>query len=240
MAKNDALQRIRRFYKVVEVAPEGAGFSILLDGRKAKTPQGGALTLPNRAAADLVAAEWEAQTDWIEFSAMAASRHAFTAIDRVAAARYETAGELARFASSDLLCYFAEQPVALIARQNAAWGPLLDWAQSDLGLTFIRITGIIHQPQPPETLSQVEAHAETLDDFTLAATAWAAALLGSTVLALALQRGRITGEEAYTLSQLDETFQEERWGKDEEASARAEALRSEAIVLERWFAALKG
>jgi chaperone required for assembly of F1-ATPase len=238
MARNDALQRIKRFYSKAEAAPAQDGFAIHLDGRAAKTPQGAPLILPTAAVADLVAAEWAGQGDWIEFTAMPASRHAFTAIDRVALARYETAAELARFAGSDLLCYFAEEPVALIARQNSAWGPLLDWAQADLGLTFIRATGVVHQAQPPETISRAEALAEELDDFALAGLAWGAALLGSAVLAFAVQRGRIGGEEAFDLSRLDETFQEEHWGADAEASERAERLKGEAILLDRWFRAL--
>lgn len=196
MANNDALQRIKRFYKTAEARPVEAGFGIFLDGRKAKTPQGALLTLPTTACAELVAAEWSAQAEWIQFTAMPASRHAFTAIDRVAAARHETGGELARFAGSDLLCYFAEDPVALTARQNAAWGPLLDWAQAELGLTFIRAAGIVHQTQPPQTLARAVELAEAMDDFTLSGLAWAAALLGSAVLAFALQRGRITDRKS--------------------------------------------
>ena len=125
MARNDALQRIRRFYKAVETRAAEGGLGVFLDGRGAKTPQGAALVLPTLPAAELVADEWAAQGEWIEFAQMPASRHAFTAIDRVAAARYETAAEVARFAGSDLLCYFAEEPVALIARQNASWGPII-------------------------------------------------------------------------------------------------------------------
>lgn len=239
MANNDALQRVKRFYKAAEAASLDGGFGVLLDGRKARTPSGAVLALPTRAVADLVAAEWGAQGDWIMFNAMPACRHAFTAIDRVSAARAETAGEVARFAGSDLLCYFAVDPVALIARQNERWGPLLDWAQSDLGLTFIRTSGIIPQPQPPETLSRVEQLASDLDDFSLAGLAWASALLGSSILAFALQRGRLSGEEAFELARLDETFQEERWGVDAEAAQRAAGMREEALVLERWFGALR-
>jgi chaperone required for assembly of F1-ATPase len=239
MQKNDALQRIRRFYKTVEARPADGGFEILLDGRKAKTPAGAAIALPTQAAGELVASEWADQAPWIEFGQMPATRHAFTAIDRVSGAHAETAAELARFAASDLLCYFAENPQALIERQQTQWGPVLDWAEDELGLLFVRAQGVVYQVQPPQTVHQVEALALELDDFTLAGLAWAAALFGSSVLALALQRGRLTGEEAFELSRLDEAFQNEQWGEDAEATERTAGMRREAVMLERWFAALR-
>src|SRR6478672_6108940 len=114
MEKNDALQRIKRFYKQAEARPAAGGFAVVLDGRQPKTPGGAALIVPTEAAARMVAEEWAAQDKWIDFSAMAATRHAFTAIDRVRQHRAETAGEVARFAASDLLCYFAREPKALV------------------------------------------------------------------------------------------------------------------------------
>jgi chaperone required for assembly of F1-ATPase len=215
------------------------GVAVQLDGRQPKTPGGAALVLPTQAAADLVAAEWQAQGEWIDFTAMAANRHAFTAIDRVRLARAETAAELARFAGSDLLCYFAEQPAALVERQHTQWDPILDWAEDRHGLLFVRASGVVYQAQPPETLKRAEALGLALNDFELAGLAWAAALFGSTVLGLALQQRRITGEEAFELSRLDEAFQNEQWGVDAEAAARAEGIHAEALALERWFAALR-
>jgi chaperone required for assembly of F1-ATPase len=239
MQKNDALQRIRRFFKAAATKTVDGGVAVVLDGRQPKTPSGAALVLPTAAAAALVAAEWEAQAEWIDFGAMAATRHAFTAIDRVSAARAETAAELARFAGSDLLCYFAQEPRALVERQHREWSPILDWAEDELGLVFVRAEGIVYQQQPPETLKAVEGLALSLNDFQLAGLAWAGALFGSTVLAIAVQKGRLSGEEAFELSRLDEAFQNEQWGEDAEAAERAANQRREAIVLDRWFTALR-
>jgi chaperone required for assembly of F1-ATPase len=168
---------------------------------------------------------------------MPATRLAFSAIDRIAAKRAETAAEVARFAGADLLCYFADYPEALIARQTLRWGPLLDWARDELDLTLERASGITHRPQPPETVANVEAIALAQDDFDLAALAMAAGLFGSAILALALHRRQLTGLEAFQLSRLDEEFQEEIWGVDAEAAARRAHLTAEAELLDRWFRA---
>lgn len=239
MKKNDALQRIKRFYKAAEVRPGAGGFAVALDGRQPKTPAGSALIVPTEPAAQLVAAEWAGQGEWIEFAAMPATRHAFTAIDRVRGARAETAAEVARFGSSDLLCYFAVEPRALVERQQERWGPVLGWAEDELGLVFVRAEGIVYQAQPPQTLKAIEALAGQLDDFALAGLAWGAALFGSAVLALALLNRRIDGDTAFELSRLDEAFQNEQWGEDAEAVERGEGMRREAVLLERWFAALR-
>ena len=228
----------RRFYKAVAVAPTDEGFAVALDGRTPKSPAGRPLVLPTEPLARLVAAEWAAQGEHLALANMAATRLAWTAIDRVTEAHTEVAAEVARYAGSDLTCYLAEQPAALVERQARLWAPLRDWAEDELGVALHPVQGVIHKPQPVATLLRAEKLAEALDDFALTGLAHATALFGSAVLGLALQRGRLSGEEAFALSRLDDAFQEEQWGVDAEAAERTQKLAAEAVMLERWFAAL--
>jgi chaperone required for assembly of F1-ATPase len=239
MPPPEPADRPRRFYATASVGPLESGWGVLLDGRAARPPSGGRLILPTEALAALLAEEWAGQGETIDMAGMAATRLAFAAVDRVAGARAQTAAEVGRYASSDLLCYFADQPEALIARQTQRWGPLLDWAREALDLHFERAVGIIHRPQPPETIAKVEALALALDDFSLAGLAFAAGLFGSAILALALQRDQLDGAAAFDLSRLDEEFQEEKWGVDAEAAARRAHLAAEAAMLDRWFQTLR-
>ena len=232
--------RPKRFYEAVSVEPRAGGFAVLLDGRQAKTPAAAPLQLPTEPLARLVAEEWGGQGEHVVFADMPATRLAFTVIDRVPSARDEVVQEAARYAGSDLLCYFAEGPKPLAERQAREWESVLAWAEAELGLRFNRTAGVIHRPQPPETVERAGEEAARLDDAALAALAFAAPLLGSIVLAFALQRGRLGGEEAFALSRLDEAHQESFWGVDAEAAARAERMRGEAVMLERWFRALDG
>ncbi len=237
-SSNDALQRIRRFYKTAAVVITETGFGISLDDRPLKTPGKSPLVVPTNAAAQMIAEEWAAQGEHIQFAAMPATRHAWTAVDRIVESRVAVAEEVARYAGSDLLCYFAGEPQSLVDRQAAQWGPILDWAETELGSRFERTTGINAVAQPTQTLLRIEALALDLDDFRLAALAYAGALFGSSILALALIRGRLSGQDAFELSRLDEAFQEELWGQDAEAAERTEQLRGEALVLEAWLRAL--
>lgn len=231
-------QKPRRFYKSVTVLTVDDGFGVALDARRLRAPNGDVLVLPTRAIAQQVADEWDAQAETINVAEMHVNRLANTALQAIAAAREATAHSVADYAASDLLCYFSEAPSALADRQQAQWGPVLARAGAELGLHFVRATGIIHQDQPPETLAKVKALALEADDFTLAGLAFGVSLFGSAILSLAVQRGWLAGRDAYALSRLDEAFQEEQWGVDEEAALRTARLYGEAEMLERWFKSL--
>jgi chaperone required for assembly of F1-ATPase len=231
-------EKPRRFYKAVEVAREAAGFTVLLDGRPVKTPGGLRLVLPTRALADQVAQEWARQGEHIELAGMHATRLANTALDSIPQAREATARSIADYAGSDLVCYFAESPAGLVERQQAHWGPVLDRAEAELDLAFVRAAGIVHRTQPDSTLDQVRALAEGLDDFALAGLAFGASLFGSAILAISLMKGWLSGDQAFELSRLDEAWQEEKWGVDAEAAERTERLFGEARMLDRWFRGL--
>lgn len=237
--KSELLLKPKRFYKAAAAAPAEGGFAVQLDGRTPKSPAKKPLIAPTKALGEMIAAEWEAQVEYIDSSAMPATRLAFTAIDRIAETRAEVAREITAYAASDHLCYRAESPRELVERQEREWGAVLDWIKAEHGLAFKPVSGIIHTPQPPDTLASVEGLALTLDDFALAGVAFAAGLFGSTALALAVRAERLSGRGALDLSRLDEIYQAEQWGEDAEAKARAEALGVEAQMIERWFAALR-
>jgi len=214
------------------------GFTVTLDRRPLRGPKGAQLVLPTVALAEQVAAEWAAQGPTLDLPGMHATRLANTAMEAVPSAREATAQAIVDYAASDLLCYFASEPADLAERQARAWGPVLDRAEAELGLAFVRAAGIVHRAQPAATLAQIKALALDLGDFGLAGLAFAAALFGSAVLAIALQRGWLSGEAAFDLSRLDEAWQEEKWGVDAEAAERTARLRGEAVMLERWFRGL--
>lgn len=234
-----AAERRKRFYKQVATAPAEGGVAVLLDGRVPRSRDGRALVTPSLALAELVAAEWAAQGEEILPATMPATKLAWAALAMSDPGEREAvAARVAAFAGSDLLCYFADGPAALTERQERRWGPVIAWAEAELGGRFVRANGIVHAAQPDETVEAVWRFAAAEPDFALAALVAAAALFGSAILAMALRRGQLSAQAAFDLSRLDETFQEERWGVDAEAARRAEAMAAEAVMLERWFAAL--
>lgn len=231
-------ERLKRFWKAVEVREGEGGWAVLLDGRAPKTPAHAKLTLPTEAAARMVADEWAAQGEFLDPATMPATRLASTAIDRVSQVREAVADEIAAYAGSDCLCYPAEAPGSLVEQQAREWTPWLDWAARELDVSLACSVGIVHRAQDPAAVARVRDLALELDDFALTGLAALTPLLGSAVLALAVARGALSGEAAFDLSRLDEAFQESRWGVDAENAARTEARRTEAFLIDRWMQSL--
>ena len=228
----------KRFYQRVSTTPNPP-YGVCLDDRPMRTPGGKPQVVPTEALARAMAAEWDAQGDQLDLSAMHLTKAVNTAIDRIAPRRSEVITELARFAASDLLCYRAQAPRELVQRQAEAWDPWLDWARSQLGLGLKRGSGIVHVEQEPSTLPTAMAAIERFDDFALTALHPAITITGSAVLGLAFGMGLVDASRALALSHLDEDYQAEQWGPDAEALAVRKNRLAELELAARILALLK-
>lgn len=212
---------MKRFYKDVAVVAAEQGFEIQLDGRPVRTPARAALALPNVRLAEAVAQEWRVQGDMVDPRSMPFTGLANGAIDQIEPNRESFATGIAHYGESDLLCYRAEGPAELIAREAAAWDPLLGWAQQRYDVTFRVTQGIIPVAQPPETLERLGALVAAYDAFTLAGLSTLVTLSGSLVCGLALLEGGYDPETIWAASEIDEAWEMEQWGEDAEATARS-------------------
>jgi chaperone required for assembly of F1-ATPase len=212
----------KRFYKVASVgnAPDGAGFSILLDQRTAKTPAKRALVVPYRALAEDISAEWATQANVVDPATMPLTTLAITAIDAVAGREANVAAQIVEYSGSDLLCYRADSPEALAARQAALWDPILAWAASDLGARFVLGEGVMPVTQPPEATAAIACAIAGMTPLPLAALHVMTTLTGSALLALAVRRKRLSADGAWAAAHVDEDFQISQWGEDTEATTR--------------------
>ncbi len=214
---------MKRFYKSVAVELVDAGWRVMLDGRPIKTQGRRPQQVPTRALAEAMAAEWAAQGAEIEPATFFLRDLADYAIDMIAADRDAVIGEIVPFAETDTLCYRADPDEPFHRRQCAVWDPLLTAAEQRHGLKFERVSGIIHHPQPPETLAALRALLEAQDDFTLAALKTLASLAASLVIGLAALDEDADAEALWNAANLEEDWQVEQWGSDylaEEVRAR--------------------
>jgi chaperone required for assembly of F1-ATPase len=226
---------VAKFYKTVDVAKDKGNFRILLDGKSVKTPQHAALAIPNREMAEAIAEEWRAQGNILDPATMPLTRLAFAAIDVAPTHRTRLQEEILAFGNADLICYRAESPAALVARQSEAWDPLLDWTKDRFGTRPAVGAGIAFIAQSAALGVAYAAAVARYDDFALVALHGAASLIGSLALALALAEHRLVAAEAFALSRLDEDFQAEVWGRDAEAEARAARLADDLGAIERFL-----
>lgn len=229
---------MKRFYKTVSAEPVTGGHAIGLDGRAIRTPKRAELTLPTSALALSVAAEWEAQTEDIDPRSMPLTGLANAAIDHVTPDPRGFAAILTAYAETDLLCYRADAPAELVGHQAESWDPLIDWAQQLYGVEFEIVHGVMHCPQPPETVARLAAAIHRYGAFQLAALQPLVTIAGSLVIALALAEGEIDARAAFDIAHLDELWQVERWGEDELATQLREAHARDFKAAARFLALL--
>mgnify|MGYP001231504343 CR=1 FL=1 len=236
----DPARIVKRFWKSVDVVAEGERHGIALDGRPVRTPGRVPLALPGRALAEGIAEEWRAVGETIDPAAMPLTGLANAAIDRVGADAAGFAATLAAYGESDLLCYRADHPDELIARQEAAWEPHLNWAESRYDVRFARTSGVMHVAQPAETLARLSDSVVSRSAFELAALYPLVTITGSLVLALALVEGATDADRAWAAANLDEDWQAEQWGEDDlAAKARAHKRKSYDAAI-RFLELLRG
>ena len=218
----------KRFWKEASVVETDGGWTVQLDGRGVRTPAKAPLVVPTRAMAQAIAAEWDAQEDKVDPTTMPVTRSANAAIDKVSHQFDEVAEMLAAYGDSDLLCYRATSPQGLIDRQAARWDPLLDWAADHLGARLTPVSGVIHAPQDARALANLAKRVSTFTPFELTAFHDLVSISGSLVLGFAATEGHMDAPALWDLSRLDEAWQEEQWGEDDEATAQA-ALKKQAF-----------
>ena len=212
----------KRFYAACRRRRTPDGFAITLDDKPVRTPSGRALVAPSREIADAIAAEWEAQQEFINPLTMPLTRFANSVVEAVVDRVEAVADDIAKYLGSDLLFYRAGHPEALVAREAAHWDPVLFWAADALGAHFILAEGIVHvrQPEPPIAAARAALPA---DPWSIAALHVVTTLTGSALLALALLHGVLDADQVWAAAHVDEDWNIEKWGVDEEVAARRAA-----------------
>ena len=210
----------KRVYKQVGVRALGgakqgaAAFCVTLDERELRTPARHVWRLPTQELALGVAYEWEAQREFIHPGTMPLMKLATTTIDQVPTIRPTMADSMLRCLESDLACFRSAEEPSLMAKEEAAFGPLLSWSAEALQLR-LGVTETMVLSHPPEAMPRAATLLDEADDWELAALDMACGTCKSLVVALALCKGRIGAEEACTAARVAEQHQIDEWGEVE-------------------------
>jgi chaperone required for assembly of F1-ATPase len=227
--------KAKRFWTEAAVIEGQGGFTIELDGRSVKTPAKRGLWVPTRSMATAIAGEWQAQEGEIKPETMPVTKTANAAIDKVAIQHAEVAEMLAAYGDADMLCYRADSPAELVARQAEVWDPMLDWGAATLGVRLETRTGIVHVPQDSAALTSLSLRTQAMTPFELAAFHDLVSLSGSLVLGFAGAMQARDIDVLWDISRLDEIWQAEQWGKDDDAEALAARKKDSFIHAARMF-----
>ena len=195
-----------------------------------RLPGGPALRLESEPLALAIAAEWQAAGEEMTAEDVPLTRLAGTAQERVVPDPSASVAALSRYGESDLLCYRAERPEALVLRQARLWQPWLDRAALRYGARLVVTEGVIPVTQPPEAVAGLRAALASHPAFVLAGLGILVPAAGSLVLGLAVAEGALGAEEAFQLACLDEIFQAEQWGEDAEAKKQRDSVRADIAL----------
>ena len=226
---------MKRFWRQAQAVERDGGWGVELDGRPLRTPAREPLTAPTKALAEGIAAEWDAVEDKIEPGAMPLTGLANAAVDRVATDKEAFARGIARYAEADLACYRAEKPSALVDRQAESWDALLGWGRRRFDVDFCTTSGIVHVHQPPATVDQLSHAVAALDPFRLAGLSPLVTIGGSLLAALGVLEGAFTPDQAWDAVSVDDRWQLEQWGSDEEAEAALDSRRRDFMAAARFL-----
>jgi chaperone required for assembly of F1-ATPase len=230
---------MKRFYREVSLQPAAGGFELLLDGRPARTPGKRPLRLPTAALAEAVAEEWRGQGKQLRPETMPLTQLACTTLDITETQEPELQAELAAYGATDLLCYRAERPPTLVARQEAQWRPLLDWAAESLAAPLAVTQGVMAVAQPSASLKALAGAVGRHRGFALTALAQLVRSTGSLVLGLAVTLDRLDAGAAFAAAELDESWQMELWGEDALAVQRRARLAADLEAAARLLALVR-
>ncbi len=225
----------KRFWKEAAVVSNDAGFSVELDSRPVRTPAKSPLSVPTEAMASAIAAEWQAQGEKINPETMPFTRSANAAIDKVSVQHAEVATLLAAYGDSDLLCYRASHPQELVERQNRAWDPLVDWSATRLKAPLQVYVGVMHASQPEASIARLTEQVHALDAFQLTAFHDLVSLSGSLIIGFAAIQDYAAPQDLWDISRIDENWQIDQWGEDEEATQQANIKREAFLHADRFF-----
>jgi chaperone required for assembly of F1-ATPase len=229
----------KRFYKQAEVTETPDGFAVTLDGKPVRTPTGKPLAAPSREIAEGIAAEWNAQVETINPLTMPLTRFANSVLEGVIGRAELVSDDAAKYLGSDLLFYRASHPEALVAREAELWDPVVFWAAESLGAHFILSEGVVHVTQPEAAIKAARA-AFPRDPWSIAAFHVVTSITGSALLALALLHGVRDSDQVWAAAHVDDDWNSEKWGVDEQVAARRAArlvdFKAAADILKRMAA----
>lgn len=226
---------MKRFWETTEVSRVEGGYTALLDGRRIMTPNKNPLVVPTQALAEQIALEWDAQVEKVDPLTMPFTRMSNSAMEKVRPQQAEVAEMLSAYGDSDLLCYRADHPDPLVRRQADLWDPMLDWAADRFGVRLSVRSGVMHIAQDADALALLRALVHAMDEYHLAAFHDLVSMTGSLILGLAAADGAHPPEQLWALSRLDETWQEEQWGPDEEATELALRKKGEFLHADLYY-----
>ena len=216
---------MKKFWKKVEVIETSHNhFAIYLDNKVLRTPMKNDLLFPNIDIAKEISKEWDVDEKVIKPDNMIFYGLLSTAIDRIKFTRECYIKDMLAFVDTDLICYRSENPLDLIELQKKSWDPVISCIQSYIGEKINTCQGIMPLSQNKMLFSKLNIFIDKFSDQQISALHRMTYITGSIFISLCALNGDILKSEAFTFSFLDEIWQANNWGVEEDAEKKRDAI----------------
>jgi len=219
---------MKKFWETIEIKKVSSKeFYILLDNKKLKTPLKKELTLSCHLMAKEVLKEWDQRSDIINTDDLVFYGLLSTAIDRVREEKNSYINDIINFIDTDLICYRADNPTDLVSHQNKHWDPIILLIEKYINTKVSVFKGVMPSHQNSKVHHKVKNLVVELSDIQISVLHRITNLIGSVFLALCIIKKDLSNKQAFELSFLDELWQAENWGYEEDASTKRKKVRTE-------------
>ena len=219
---------MRKFWKTVKIKKNSSNsYEILLDENVLKTHMKKKLIIQNSKIAEEIYKEWNQDKNIVDTDAMIFYGIISASIDKISNNRILYVNEILNFIDTDLICYRAEEPNDLVQWQSKNWDPILLKVEKYINNKIDVFKGIMPLKQNKGIKFKITKFLTKFSDLEIIALHKITNITGSIFLSLCILNNDIIKEKVFELSYLDELWQAQNWGYEEEASNNREKINIE-------------
>ncbi len=216
---------MKKFWKKVSIKKTSPNsFEIMLDERILQTPLKRELVLPNLNLTKEIVKEWDQVSKNINTESMILYGLISTSLDKIIDNRNSYIDDILDYIDTDLICYRAENPKELVELQKNKWDPIILLIEKYIGTKVQVFRGILPKKQHITVHSKLNNIINQFNNFEISALHRITSITGSIFLSLCVLKKDISKNEVFELSFLDELWQAENWGFDEETSQKRKEI----------------
>jgi chaperone required for assembly of F1-ATPase len=152
------------------------------------------------------------------------------AVEDIAKYKSSMQQQLLEFSQTDMLFFFSEKE-ELYKLQKQYWMPIIEWAEKLLGMQ-LTISNSLSVPSNEGLKEALKKQIKLLNDKKFCCWYAAALNMRSVLLGLALIKNKCSAKDAAYLSALEELWQNEQWGEDEESKEARTIKEKELFEIE--------
>ena len=216
---------MKKFWKKVSIKKISSNsFQIMLDERILQTPLKRELVLPNLNLTQEIVKEWDQHSKNINTESMIFYSLISTSLDKIIDNKNLYINDILDYIDTDLICYRAENPKELVELQKNKWDPIILLIEKYIGTKVNVFEGVLPKKQDATVHDKLNNLINQFDIFEISVLHRITNITGSIFLSLCVLKKDILSNEVFELSFLDELWQAENWGFDDETSKKRKEI----------------